>query len=136
MLTLKRKMLKKHLNILLSVWLISAIVCFHATNPENNTCEHFQFSNNSCYAGNTLFDLAYQCLSSDAHHDGKHHHHIKYQKRFLTSRTVDFTIQVPATQEFTANILPQNLFSFPGKQWLNKVFLPVHHHFLFRLTPF
>lgn len=130
-------MLKKYINILLSVWLISAVVCFHATNPENNTCEHFQFSDSICYAGNTLFDLAYLGLSNDdSHHAGKHHHHIKYQKRFLTNRSIDFTIQLPAQDDFITCNLPQHLFSFQGKQWLNKVFLPAHHHFLFRLTPF
>lgn len=130
-------MLKKYVNILLSVWLISAIVCFHATNPEENTCDHLQFSTSYCYTGNTLFDLAYLGFTSDSSHaDGKQHHHIKYQKRFLTNRLVDFTIQVPAKQEFISENLPRHLFSFPGKQWLNKVFLPAHHHILFRLTPF
>lgn len=130
-------MLKKYVNILLSVWLIGAIVCFHATNPEDYTIEHFQFTSSNCYAGNTLFDLLYlEFNNSSSHQDGKHHHHIKFQKKFLGSRAVDFTIQVPAQQEFIADNLPRHLFSFPGKQWLSKVFLPAHHHFLFRLTPF
>lgn len=130
-------MLKKYVNILLSVWLISAIVCFHATNPEDNTCDHFQFSSNSCYAGNTLFDLVYLSLDNPSgHQGGQHRHPIKYQKRFLTNRAVDFTIQVPSKQDFFSDNLPSNLISFPGKQWLNKVFLPAHHHILFRLTPF
>ena len=130
-------MLKKYLNILLSVWLINAIVCFHATSPVENICDQFQLSNEYCYSGNTIFDLVYLGLNNaSSHQDSKHHYHIKDQKRFLTSRVVDFTIQVPAKQEFISNDLPRHLFSFPGKQWLNKVFLPVHHHFLFRLTPF
>lgn len=130
-------MLKKSINILLSVWLIGAIVCFHATNPGENICNHFQSSNEYRYTGNTVFDLVYQGLdNASTHQDGKHHHHIKYQKRFLTSRVIDFIIQVPYRQDFVSDILPQHIFSFPGKQWLSKVFLPVHHHILFRLTPF
>lgn len=130
-------MLKKYINILLSVWLIGAIVCFHATNPRENTCDHFQSPDEYYYTGNTVFDLVYQGLdNASAHQDGKHHHRIKYQKRFLISRVIDFTIQLPVKQEFFTDVLPSHLFSFPGKQWLNKVFLPAHHHFLFRLTPF
>ncbi|MEB0262823.1 hypothetical protein QN348_01730 [Mucilaginibacter sp. 5C4] len=126
-------MLKKYINIILSVWLISVVVCFHATNPSLNPEGHSY--GNSCCEYNTVFDV-FSGYFNHTEAPGKHYHKIKTPKRFLNNRALDLNIQIPVKQEFFADNICHKLFTFLGREWLNKVFLPAHYNTLFRFTPF
>jgi hypothetical protein len=128
---------RKWINIFLSLWLINAVVCFHAPSPLQNSCEpHEELSQPS---PNTLVDWVADMLAHpDADDDGDetHHHFVRLHSRYLGSRTLDFNLQVPTKAEYSYQPVPQIVKIQFSEYWLTKAYLPRYYNFLFRLSPF
>lgn len=126
-------MLKKCLHIFIAAWLINALVCYHPTAPFGGVGHPVQYTETDYSADNTIVDILVN-HADDGPDD--HPHRVFSHARYLVSRTIGFNLQLPTLQTFhclnTAIDVPLAFHRF----WESKVFLPPHHHFLFRLSPF
>ncbi|WDF56954.1 hypothetical protein [Mucilaginibacter sp. KACC 22063] len=130
-------MLKRIAYILISVWLINALVCFHPTDAAEIHAEAAKATNGPSFSDNTLLDLLLHHISDDDDYNGSHQHHkIANRNRYVLTRTLGFNLQVPFTHTFQWLNAVQYLHTYYGRFWEKKVFLPPHHNFLFRLSPF
>lgn len=123
-------MLKKWSYILISVWLINALVCLHpARTFESAYPGTLQFSANY-YNGKTS-----NTPPRENNHKATPDHKV-YGNKCVFTRAADFITQLPVLQNFHYTTLAQVISFNYSRFWENQSFLPPHHHFLFRLSPF
>src|SRR3954469_4319308 len=102
--------LKRCLYIILSVWLINAIVCFHGNDFAAPTSDHLQYPGENCQEGDTVLDFVAQVFSSDNHSaDHNNHQNKRYPRKILVRRLVSLDVYLPELQSFIKNNLAVNL---------------------------
>lgn len=129
-------MLKRWVYILVSAWLINAVVCFHPVNSFGSGKSATPKNSATFFADNTLLDIFISHVGDLTTDHGNHRHKFPVKRRYLQSHSQTFNIQLPTVQEFKwlKNVKAiENTFNF---FWKNRVFLPPHYNFLFRLSPF
>ena len=130
--------LKRCLYIILSVWLINAVVCFHANDTSSLLPDHLQYPGESCQEGDTVLDYVAQLFSKHDNNadDSANHQTKRYSRKLLVRRLVNINVQLPELQSFIKNNFALDLHCTFGKSWFNKAFLPGYYNFLFRFKPF
>ena len=123
--------------LILSVWLINAIVCFHGNDFAAPVPDHLQYPGETCEEGDTVLDFVAQIFTSDAQNaDHNNHQNKKYPRKILVRRLVGLDVYLPELQSFIKNNLAIDLHCTFGKNRFNKAFLPGYYNFLFRFKPF
>jgi hypothetical protein len=128
-------MLKRWAYILLSAWLINAVVCFQPNISGESHLAASSIGKIATISDATLLGVVFNHFikDKDSHH---HDRRIPVKKRYLTTRSQAFNLQLPCIQVFNYSSAVQTLALVDYAQWEKKVFLPPLHHFLFRLNPF
>lgn len=128
---------RRCLYIILSVWFINAIVCFHGTSNLGNVPDHLQYPGESCQEGDTAFGYVADTFTSDDNSaDANHQPTKRFPRKILVRRIADFNVLLPVLLDFGRNNLVIDLHCTFGKSWFNKAFLPGYYNFLFRFKPF
>ncbi|MGN6397194.1 MAG: hypothetical protein ACTHMI_16615 [Mucilaginibacter sp.] len=129
-------MLKRSLHIVLAAWLINALVCFHPVFSEVPNAHASSCETTISHPDNTLLEIIYNHVFDAKQQKGHGSHHAAPKYRYVVSRNLGLDVcgeQVPGFSLYTPEtVLPP----FVHKIWENRIFLPPHHHFLFRLSPF
>lgn len=129
-------MLKKWGYILLSAWLINAVICFHPNDSFGGGIAVAPQTPATLFADNTLLDIVAGHIANLTADQGHHRHKFPVKRRYLQNRSQGFNIQLPAAQDFKWLNNVKAIKSTVTFFWENRVFLPPHHNFLFRLSPF
>lgn len=123
---------------MLIFWLINALVCFHPVLADDG-CVHPQCNGTELsHSDNTLFDVFCNHFPAQKKHTDQTHHKSTAKARYAISRTggLHLLSLAPLTILFTPHN-PMKVLNFSAfNYWVNRVFLPPHHNFLFRLSPF
>ena len=123
--------LKRWSYLLISAWLINALVCFHSANFFESIST-FKPQCSSFFRENTLVDVVFNYVSSD-NNAAKQHHKVIHRNRYIGNPTLSINIQLPLTQTFNCSDLAKTISYTYNQFWENKFFLPPLHDFLFRL---
>ncbi|TWR25221.1 hypothetical protein FPZ43_17275 [Mucilaginibacter pallidiroseus] len=127
-------MAKKWLHIILSVWIINVIVCFHAVNPFENALLSEQATATASLRSATLLDLFSQETVDEADKSQKHNK-IHQKSRYVTARVIDNYVPAIYADKLEFSVFHKDVAAFTG-QYVTKAFLPSYYNFLFRLSPF
>ncbi|GAB2980822.1 hypothetical protein GCM10027049_15490 [Mucilaginibacter puniceus] len=130
--------LKKCIYLILSVWLVNAVVCFHADTASAPLPDHVQYPGESCDEGDTVLGYATQIFDTDDHSNSdKNSHPIKRAPRkILPRRIAELNAQLPFILDFLKGNVGIDIAQTFGTRWFNKAFLPGYYNFLFRYKPF
>lgn len=131
-------MLKKWVYTLLSFWLINSVTYFHGSNSADHVShEHSSSPIDACFTLNTWADcIIHSFVKEDDDASGKAHK-IKYQRRYVHSRSVDGNLFVSVAnlyiyqQHFKSAVI-----STVNHYCIGVALLPAYYSFLFRLCPF
>ncbi|MBE9661944.1 hypothetical protein [Mucilaginibacter myungsuensis] len=130
-------MLKRWAHILISAWLINALICFHPNNFLECDNDGAITSFDERFPYNTAVDIFFNYVNADNDQpeDGTQHR-IAHSKRYIGARSFVLNIVPPFVQEFKPVEHIEAIARKHFRAWDNKIFLPPLHHFLFRLSPF
>ena len=129
---------KRYLCLILTLWLINAVICFHGASSFANVTDHLQYPGETCQEGDTALAYVTQVFSSEENGgDANHNPTKRFPRKILVRRVADFNIVLlPVLLDFGQSDFAIDLHCTFGKSWFNKAFLPGYYNFLFRFKPF
>ncbi|GAB2703192.1 hypothetical protein GCM10027037_31170 [Mucilaginibacter koreensis] len=132
-------MWKKWFNIVLCLWLINAVTCYHATNPFDDVAEVAGSDHcaSACVTINTWADYISNAVADDSDAIIRKFHKIKMQRRYVHARAPQVNLFLPAVLLACLYILARkrlavNAPNYPAEEATR----PAYYNFLFRLSPF
>jgi hypothetical protein len=129
---------KRSINILLAVLIINTVTFFQSGNVLSNTPKNSSASAHSFHNPPTNWvSYILHELNGSEHHSSDVPHPIKFKRRYVTSRSVNFSLFLAKPILFLfytpAKYIPENL----SKNYFRSIIpRPAYYNFLFRLSPF
>lgn len=129
-------MIKKGLNIILLGWLINALVFFHPIFGDHGCMKISHGERYDTHADNTLIDVIFNHFIANKGHKKDAPRKAFIKARYISVRAANLVAVLPHTLLFDFQDRVQRICFSRFKFWETKEFLPPHHNFLFRLSPF
>lgn len=132
-------MLKNWLHILLSVWLINSVTFLQSGNPADSFMHgHFSENGEESYVKiNSWADCIIESVANDDDATAEKAHKIKYQRRYVRSRTSQDRVFVPVPSLYVGyQTVRITVLHKVNKCFIGMAKLPAYYNFLFRLSPF
>lgn len=131
-------MLRNWLHIILSVWLINAVTFVQSGNPADSFSQgNVENEFEAAPKINSWADCLLDSVSSDDDSSAEKAHKIKYQRRYVRSRSSNDRVFIP-TPGFSIyfEAIKSPLVHTVNKFFIGVAKLPAYYNFLFRLSPF
>lgn len=124
--------------IVLSFWLINSVTYIHASSPADYaSAQHSNPASDACVKINTWADCVIQSLLEDNDDAAGKAHKIKYQRRYVRSRSVDDHVFISSPNvHFWYQQLKNAAIAEVNHYSIGVALLPSYYNFLFRLCPF
>jgi len=131
-------MFQRWLYIVLSFWLMNSVTYFHSSAPSDFiSTDQAGSTKEFCVTLNTWADFVIHSLTKDDDDASGKAHKIKYQRRYVHSRSVDNNLFVSVADLFIHHQHFKNaLIAKVDHYCIGVALLPAYYSFLFRLCPF